>query len=925
MYRDLGANESNNTTLYEMPVRESPVNNLPHSEGTTLTKGTVMSIGSGSIKLLRDYACKGVTVGKNLGDPSMEPHMLKRGNCHTMAYDIEKEFYGKKHPSFRGRMLCTSLVCSCGFMETFSICDVYGIKGTVTVCKNNEDMAIRVINSIIGHAPIFLVGHNCYSYDNIVLGTMLPKGHKFRDFFTPTFHKVKSYGNMGLILELPGINNFDTYRYITKAMEHDFRGFSLSAIADQLELKSKKITDHRMEFSEAWYTRCDANAHSMCAYNIRDCEVALNICWKLDIFNKVINMCYATNCCIPDALIYSTGAISVSTLCSKAHEIGSKYIWTRCDWHPDTIKGGLVWFRGKISCPRVCVVDFTSMYPNIVKCCRVSPESVDFYDLGGEGDIRFTQLEFHVCYMLSEYGLCLAIVLFGLRQCAIQSCTFSCQIGLHSEVISLDDYTPEHLSKRILQVMKSWLRRDRYLLVLDFIVLDLSIVPVNIKIPNKSSTSRVHKSMNKYSSMLCHHCLSQCSKERVDVPCYESLWIPSSYNHKENAVDWYVSPLGSECIFCTKESIVRHPVSLNLAGVACDSLMRQRQKIKLEIESLKRIGGSKDLISVKDNSQWALKIAANSLYGCLAFRSYNTYSPRCAASITGIGRWSVTMASVCIKSLGCIPIYGDTDSVMFTIPHKCPRNYIKRGRRSLCLLPRIVSNISLALKMQGLICTYSIDQRRQIALDVLCGRSSLDMFNESNRRHIAPFNGIVVKVINYILKFTPLDTLNLSFEYPKNNTKGTYDNFVVFSSKHYMAMSSGVTMLQKGVPSIRRVGSVVGNLSLKRLSDVVLSNNSLMVKRREMSMIYRIIRSRIISMEEITLYGVTQTVHGITRDSVRVKKSRSKPPEFVPLPEAIVKQVFVPYYMEILDKTYYDLEECLVETPTDIHIDRFML
>ena len=90
-------------------------------------------------------------------------------------------------------------------------------------------------------------------------------------------------------------------------------------------------------------------------------------------------------------------------------------------------------------------------------------------------------------------------------------------------------------------------------------------------------------------------------------------------------------------------------------------------------------------------------------------------------------------------------------------------------------------------------------------------------------------------------------------------------------------------------------------------------------------MIYRIIRSRIISMEEITLYGVTQTVHGITRDSVRVKKSRSKPPEFVPLPEAIVKQVFVPYYMEILDKTYYDLEECLVETPTDIHIDRFML
>ena len=85
-------------------------------------------------------------------------------------------------------------------------------------------------------------------------------------------------------------------------------------------------------------------------------------------------------------------------------------------------------------------------------------------------------------------------------------------------------------------------------------------------------------------------------------------------------------------------------------------------------------------IKVQDLLQWALKIAANSLYICLAFRQYNTYIPICGMSVTAVGRWSQTVAISIVKSLGAVIMYGDTDSVMFIVPS------ISSDRNCDCLL-----------------------------------------------------------------------------------------------------------------------------------------------------------------------------------------------------------------------------------------------
>ncbi|KAF8509923.1 hypothetical protein JB92DRAFT_3119488 [Gautieria morchelliformis] len=58
----------------------------------------------------------------------------------------------------------------------------------------------------------------------------------------------------------------------------------------------------------------------------------------------------------------------------------------------------------------------------------------------------------------------------------------------------------------------------------------------------------------------------------------------------------------------------------------------------------------------------ALKILTNSLYGTLGFSGSRLYSPRCASSITGIGRWLITFAECVFHVLGLRVLGGDTDS-----------------------------------------------------------------------------------------------------------------------------------------------------------------------------------------------------------------------------------------------------------------------
>ena len=64
------------------------------------------------------------------------------------------------------------------------------------------------------------------------------------------------------------------------------------------------------------------------------------------------------------------------------------------------------------------------------------------------------------------------------------------------------------------------------------------------------------------------------------------------------------------------------------------------------------------------------------MYGALSYAEYNTYRPRCGMVVTAGVRWSLNVAmSVCWCMVFDI-VYGDTDSIMFTILVKVSMNRI---------------------------------------------------------------------------------------------------------------------------------------------------------------------------------------------------------------------------------------------------------
>jgi hypothetical protein len=75
---------------------------------------------------------------------------------------------------------------TCGQKVTLSMTHVYNLDSEVILCKSNKEMAVRTLQKMDKHAPIFTVGHNSYTFDNVVLASSLPKNSKIRDKFRPT-------------------------------------------------------------------------------------------------------------------------------------------------------------------------------------------------------------------------------------------------------------------------------------------------------------------------------------------------------------------------------------------------------------------------------------------------------------------------------------------------------------------------------------------------------------------------------------------------------------------------------------------------------------------------------------------------------------------------------------------------------------------
>jgi DNA polymerase elongation subunit (family B) len=298
-------------------------------------------IGAGDIKVMRDLAATGYTVGVTIEDPSAPPKLISESNSHVLAYDLECEYLGPQTFNLQSPILCACLKCSCGYEAIVSRTPLIQRERKYVLVPSNQLISEAVIRLIISHAPTFTIGLNMYEFDNVRLGCSLPKESPFRKYFVPTSNMLgKSVASAGFILCLPGINNVETLRYVRKAMPERFQSFTLGSLAKDLELANKKLDTSNIGFNLEWYSRSVTNSLSMVRYNMMDCQVNLDVCFKLDLMNKMVAICNATRSYIIDVILYSTGATAASALCSYALRCGKEYVWTRCDYHPVEFLGG---------------------------------------------------------------------------------------------------------------------------------------------------------------------------------------------------------------------------------------------------------------------------------------------------------------------------------------------------------------------------------------------------------------------------------------------------------------------------------------------------------------------------------------------------------------------------------------------------------
>ncbi len=136
-----------------------------------------------------------------------------------------------------------------------------------------------------------------------------------------------------------------------------------------------------------------------------------------------------------------------------------------------------------------------------------------------------------------------------------------------------------------------------------------------------------------------------------------------------------IDPATINCDCCTSEEAVKAP---NLEYEFCQdkqgfipetlrSLIEERAELKEKLKELDE--DSREYQSVH-NSQWALKIIANSFYGMLGYSRARWYSKECAESVTSFGRYYIKNTIEKAEEEGFDVVYGDTDSLLCKLEDK---------------------------------------------------------------------------------------------------------------------------------------------------------------------------------------------------------------------------------------------------------------
>lgn len=258
---------------------------LVKEEATTVgAERHYVMFGSTDMRPLRIASCYGAALGMSV-DVQTQMRPAPRSYC-VCAYDIECEYSHNSETSERGRILCATLLCSCGFRYTTTCRRI-----NVVSCVHHQtsgDMVVGLIWAIIKHLPLFIVGHNCYAYDNVVMLTHLVN-ERYSDpcldmdslFLDISDHTTYGYTRR-CMLTIAGCNNIDTLVWYSSALNNHFTSYALGSLA------AAEGFDGKLGGATFVHGMTDGAFLDLIEYNVQDFNILIQLCEKRRVCDNIM-------------------------------------------------------------------------------------------------------------------------------------------------------------------------------------------------------------------------------------------------------------------------------------------------------------------------------------------------------------------------------------------------------------------------------------------------------------------------------------------------------------------------------------------------------------------------------------------------------------------------------------------------------------
>lgn len=203
--------------------------------------------------------------------------------------------------------------------------------------------------------------------------------------------KMVTYGN---IIHIPGCYDVDTMAYMVRARPGEYSAMSLEVVAQVTPGCSPKLDMPTMS--------SEVDLHQLAEYNVNDCNVMLDVWFKSGLCVEIPSLAACSSSPVYDCARYITGTTIPLLLSSEALSRRMMLNWSTST-RDQEYRGGYVLDPRRGLHRGVIVCDFSSMYPTIMSCCKISPETVSMEPLRpGEKEDDVTWSGTHVRVALQD-------------------------------------------------------------------------------------------------------------------------------------------------------------------------------------------------------------------------------------------------------------------------------------------------------------------------------------------------------------------------------------------------------------------------------------------------------------------------------------------------------------------------------------------